>query len=125
MLDSGANLAFGSDCPVETLDPLPGIHAAVTRRSPDGRPGPEGWIPAQRLTVTEAVHAYTMGAAQASGEAHLKGSLSPGKLADVTVLSRDIFTVEPVKILDSRVTMTIFDGRIVFPGAGIEASLPK
>ena len=125
VLDSGACLAFGSDCPVETLDPLPGIHAAVTRRSPDGRPGPEGWIPAQRLTVTEAVHAYTMGAAQASGEAHLKGSLSPGKLADVTVLSRDIFTVEPVKILDSRVTMTIFDGRIVFPGAGIEASLPK
>ncbi len=121
VLDSGAHLAFGSDCPVETLDPLPGIHAAVTRRSSDGSPGPEGWIPVQRLTVTEAVRAYTVGAAQAAGEAHLKGSLSPGKLADVTVLSRDIFAIEPMEILDSRVTMTIFDGRIVFPGTGVEA----
>jgi predicted amidohydrolase YtcJ len=124
VLDSGAHLAFGSDCPVETLDPLPGIHAAVTRRSHAGSPGPEGWIPAQRLTVTEAVHAYTVGAAQASGEAHLKGSLSPGKLADVTVLSRDIFAIESMEILGSRVTMTIFDGRIVFPGIGMEAAHP-
>ena len=122
VLDSGAHLAFGSDCPVENLDPLPGIHAAVTRRSRGGSPGPEGWIPAQRLTVTEAVHAYTLGAAQASGEAHLKGSLSPGKLADVAVLSRDVFTIEPMEILESRVTMTIIDGRIVFPGIGTGAS---
>jgi predicted amidohydrolase YtcJ len=75
--------------------------------------------------VTEAVHAYTLGAAQASGEAHLKGSLSPGKVADVTVLSRDIFTIEPMEILEARVTMTIFDGRIVFPGIGAEASHPE
>ena len=125
VLDSGAHLAFGSDCPVETLDPLPGIHAAVTRRGPDGSPGPEGWIPAQRLTVTEAVHAYTMGAARASGETQVKGSLSPGKLADVAVLSRDVFAIEPMEILDVRVTMTIFDGRIVFPGIGAEASQLK
>jgi predicted amidohydrolase YtcJ len=124
VLDSGAHLAFGSDCPVETLDPLPGIHAAVTRRRHDGSPDPDGWIPAQRLSVTEAVHAYTLGAAHASGEAHLKGSLSPGKLADVTVLSRDIFAIEPMEILDSRVTTTIFDGRIVFPGKGMEAAHP-
>ena len=115
VLDSGAQLAFGSDCPVETLDPLPGIHAAVTRRRADGSPGPEGWIPAQRLTVTEAVHAYTSGAARASGEAHLKGSLSAGKLADMVVLSRDIFAIEPMEILDTCIQMTIFDGRIVFP----------
>jgi predicted amidohydrolase YtcJ len=121
VLESGARLAFGSDCPVETLDPLPGIHAAVTRRRHDGSPGPDGWIPAQRLTVTEAVHAYTLGAAHASGEAHLKGSLSPGKLADVTVLSHDIFAVDPVGILDSRVAMTVFDGQIVFPGTRVEA----
>jgi len=117
LLDSGAHLAFGSDCPVETLDPLQGIHAAVTRRRADGSPGPDGWIPAQRLTVAEAVHAYTLGAARASGEADLKGSLSPGKLADVTVLSRDIFAIEPMEILDSRVTITVFDGRIVFRAA--------
>jgi hypothetical protein len=114
VLDSGAHLAFGSDCPVETLDPLAGIHAAVTRRRADGSPGPEGWFPAERLTVAEAVHAYTLGAAHASGEARLKGSLSPGKLADVVVLSHDIFFIDPMEILGMRVEMTIFDGRVVY-----------
>lgn len=114
VLDSGAHLAFGSDCPIETLDPLPGIHAAVTRRRTDGSPGPDGWIPAQRLTVAQAVHAYTLGAAYASGEASVKGSLSPGKLADVVVLSQDIFQIEPMEILNTRVEMTLFDGRIVY-----------
>ncbi|MFN2186803.1 MAG: amidohydrolase family protein, partial [Anaerolineae bacterium] len=90
------------------------------RRRADGSPGPEGWIPAQRITVTEAVHAYTLGAAHAAGEAHLRGSLSPGKLADVAVLSSDIFAIEPSGILDARVTMTVFDGRIVFPDASVE-----
>jgi predicted amidohydrolase YtcJ len=112
--DCGARLAFGSDCPVETLDPLAGIHAAVTRRRADGRPGPEGWIPTQRLTVVEAVHAYTTGAAYASGEASLKGSLSPGKLADAIVLSHDIFEIDPMEILEARVDMTVFDGRAVY-----------
>jgi len=114
LLESDAALAFGSDCPIETLDPLAGIHAAVTRRRADGRPGPDGWIPAQRLTVAEAVHAYTLGAAHASGEAHLKGSLVPGKLADMVVLSQDIYQIDPMDILDTRVEMTIFDGRIVW-----------
>jgi hypothetical protein len=114
LLDSGARLAFGSDCPIETLDPLAGIHAAVTRRRADGAPGPNGWIPAQRLTVTEAVHAYTLGAAHASGEAHLKGSLRPGKLADMVVLSGDIFAIDPMGIADIHVEKTIFDGRIVY-----------
>jgi len=68
LLDAGAVLAFGSDSPVETLSVMHGIHAAVTRRRADGSPGPKGWYPAQRLTVTEAVRAYTAGAAYASGE---------------------------------------------------------
>ena len=114
VLDSGARLAFGSDCPVETLDPLIGIHAAVTRRRADGSPGPGGWIPGQRLTVAEAVHAYTMGAAYASGEAHVKGSLTSGKLADLVVLSDDIFGIEPTGILDTQVEMTVIDGQIVY-----------
>jgi predicted amidohydrolase YtcJ len=114
VLDSGARLAFGSDCPVEILDPLAGIHAAVTRRRADGSPGPEGWIPAQRLAVAEAVHAYTLGAAYASGEARLKGALAPGRLADLVVLSRDIFAIDPMEILDARVEMTVMDGRIVY-----------
>jgi predicted amidohydrolase YtcJ len=114
VLDSGARLAFGSDCAVETLDPLAGIHAAATRRRADGSPGPEGWIPAQRLTVVEAVHAYTLGAAYASGEAHLKGALAPGKVADLVVLSHDIFAIHPMEILEARIEMTVFDGQIVY-----------
>jgi predicted amidohydrolase YtcJ len=114
VLGSGAHLAFGSDCPVETLDPLAGIHAAVTRRRAGGSPGPAGWIPAQRLSVAEAVHAYTLGAAYASGEMRLKGSLVPGKLADLVVLSHDIFQIDPMEILETRVEMTVLDGRIVY-----------
>jgi predicted amidohydrolase YtcJ len=118
VLASGAHLAFGSDCPIETLDPLPGIHAAVSRRRADGRPGPKGWIPSQRLRVTEAVYAYTMGSAYASGEVHLKGSLTPGKLADMVVLSQDIFCSEPMEILEICAEMTIFDGRVVHRSDG-------
>jgi predicted amidohydrolase YtcJ len=112
LLERETWLAFGSDAPVETLDPLAGIHAAVTRRRADGSPGEEGWIPAQRLSVTQAVQAYTLGAARASGEQHLKGSLSPGKLADVVVLSHDIFHGDPMQIVETRVEMTVFDGQI-------------
>jgi predicted amidohydrolase YtcJ len=118
VLDSGAWLAFGSDCPVETLDPLAGIHAAVTRRRADGSPGPAGWIPGQRLSVSEAIHAYTVGAAHASGEGHLKGSLAPGKLADMVVLSHDLFSIDPMEILQVKVEMTVVDGRIVYDRAG-------
>ena len=114
VLDSGARLAFGSDAPVETMDPLAGIHAAVTRRRADGSPGPEGWIPAQRISVAQAVYAYTLGAAHASGEAHVKGSLTPGKLADLAVLSRDIFQGPPEEIAAARVEMTVLDGKIVY-----------
>lgn len=114
VLDAGGELAFGSDCPIETLDPLAGIHAAVTRRRSDGSPGPEGWIPGQRLTVAEAVRAYTLGAARASGEGQLKGSLVPGKLADLVVLSHDIFEIDPIEILETRVETTILGGRVVY-----------
>jgi predicted amidohydrolase YtcJ len=114
LLDAGARLAFGSDCPIETLDPLAGIHAAVTRRRASGSPGPEGWIPGQRLAVPEAVRAYTLDAAHASGETHVKGSLAPGKLADLVVLSHDIFKIDPMGILDASVEMTVFDGEVVF-----------
>jgi predicted amidohydrolase YtcJ len=114
LLDTGARLAFGSDCPIETLDPLAGIHAAVTRRRADGSPGPEGWIPGLRIAVSEAVHAYTLGAAYASGETHVKGSLAPGKLADLVVLSHNIFEMEPMDILAARVEMTVFDGEVVY-----------
>jgi predicted amidohydrolase YtcJ len=98
-LNAGAALAFGSDCPVEKIDPLRGIHAAVTRRRADGSPGPEGWYPEQRLTVEEAVRAFTMGAAYAAGVEDRLGSITPGKLADFTVLDRIFLKVAPMEIL--------------------------
>jgi hypothetical protein len=75
LLDEGTVLAFGSDCPVEVFDPLIGIHAAVTRRRPDGYPGDCGWHPEQGISVEEAVRAYTLGAAYASCEEDVKGSI--------------------------------------------------
>lgn len=113
LLDAGTALAFGSDCPVENLNPFVGIHAAVTRRCADGSPGPEGWYPEQRLTVGEAVHAYTLGAAYAVGLEDRLGSLSPGKLADLVVLDRDIFTCDPMGIVETRVAATMIGGKFV------------
>jgi predicted amidohydrolase YtcJ len=114
VLDHGAILAFGSDCPVEDLNVMMGIHAAVTRRRADGSPGPDGWIPEQRLTVDESVRAYTVGAALASGEEAIKGTLSPGNLADLVVLSRNIFAIDPSEILETEVLATMLDGEFVY-----------
>lgn len=113
LLDAGATLAFGSDWDVAPMKPIMGIYAAVTRRTLDGK-HPGGWIPEQKITVAEAVHAYTMGSAYASFEDTVKGSIEPGKLADLAVLSDDIFAIDPVKIADVKVYMTIYDGEIVF-----------
>ena len=113
LLDHGAVLAFGSDWPVAPLDPLLGIYAAATRRTLDGK-NPQGWIPQQRITVAEAVHAYTVGSAFAEHQEQVKGSLEPGKLADLAVLTEDIFQV-PVASLDkARVYMTVFDGTVIY-----------
>ena len=112
--DSGAKLAFGSDAPVETPDVIKGIHAAVTRMRADGTPGGEGWYPEERLTVEEAVWAYTVGAAYAGGTESSQGSITPGKLADLVVLSQDIFTVHPMAILETDVEATLFGGAFVW-----------
>ncbi len=114
LLDSGAVLAFGSDCPVEILDPLAGIHAAVTRRRADGSPGPEGWRPRQKISVGEAVRGYTLGAAHAAGRERELGSIAPGKRADLTILEQDIFSIPPQEIRSVAVSATIIAGRFVF-----------
>lgn len=114
LLNAGAVLAFGSDAPVETLSVMSGIHAAVTRRRPDGAPGPAGWYAEQRLTVDEAVYAYTAGAAFANGEETVKGSLAPDKLADLVVLSQDIFSIDPMAILETEVVGTLVGGAWVY-----------
>ena len=113
LLDAGVTLAFGSDWDVAPMSPLMGIYAAVTRRTLDGK-HPGGWVPEQKITVAEAVHAYTMGSAYASFEENVKGSIESGKLADLAVLSDNIFAVDPEKISDAKVYMTVLDGQVVF-----------
>jgi predicted amidohydrolase YtcJ len=109
--DSGALLVFGSDAPIEKVDPLPGIHAAVTRRRANGDPGPDGWYPAQKLTMHETIHAFTTAAALTAGSSADLGALAPGKLADLTITSRDLFTTPPDELLDITIDCTIVDGR--------------
>jgi predicted amidohydrolase YtcJ len=116
LLDHGVVLAFGSDWPVAPLDPLIGIYAAATRRTLDGK-NPEGWVREQRITVAEAVHAYTVGAAFAEHQEQVKGSLEPGKLADLAVLSDDIFKIPAASLDTVRVYMTVFDGRVIYQRA--------
>jgi hypothetical protein len=114
LLNVGTHLAFGSDAPVEPFDVMAGIYAAVTRRRPDGAPGPSGWQPQERITREEALRAYTLGPAYAAGEEGIKGSITPGKLADMVVLSQDILTCPAEEILSTRIEATIVGGRIVY-----------
>jgi predicted amidohydrolase YtcJ len=103
-------LVFGSDAPIEAIDPLPGIHAAVTRRRANGDPGPEGWNPEQRLTVLEAVHAFTTAAAFTAGQELRLGSIVPGKLADFTIFERDIFEIPHDELLEAGIAGTVVGG---------------
>lgn len=112
-LNHGVHLAFGTDWDVAPLNPLLTIYAAVTRATLDGK-YPDGWFPEQKLSVPEAVEAYTAGSAYAEFQDKEKGSIMPGKLADMVLLSDDIFTIDPVKIRDVNVIKTIVGGRIVW-----------
>jgi predicted amidohydrolase YtcJ len=112
-LNHGVHLAFGTDWDVAPLNPLLGVYAAVTRATLDGK-NPNGWFPEQKLTVTEAVHAYTMGSAYAEFQEKEKGSITPGKLADMVLLSDDIFSMDPVKIRDVKVLKTIVGGKVIW-----------
>jgi predicted amidohydrolase YtcJ len=113
LLDSGAVLAFGSDWDVAPMQPLMGIYAAATRRTLDGK-HPNGWVPEQKITVAEAIRAYTMGSAYASFDETIKGSIEPGKLADMVVVSDDILSVPAVEIEKTRVQTTVFDGKVIY-----------
>ena len=113
LLDSGATLAFGTDWTVAPLNPLLSIYAAVTRRTLDGK-NPNGWVPEQKITVEETVRAYTLGSAYAEFQENVKGSITAGKLADIVLLSRDIFKIDPNEIENVKVVMTMVDGRVVF-----------
>ncbi len=114
LLDKGARLAFGSDWPVEPLDPMRGLYSAVTRMNIEGEFPEGGWFPGQKLTMDEAIGLFTKGAAYASFEETVKGTLEPGKLADMVVLSKDLFTIAPREILTTEALITILGGRVVF-----------
>jgi len=114
LLDAGARIAFGSDWPVEPLDPMRGLYSAVTRKSIEFDVPEGGWFPEQKLTMAEAVGLFTKGAAYASFEEGIKGSLKPGKLADLVILSKDLFTIESKEILTTETLATILGGRVVY-----------
>lgn len=113
ILDNNGVLAFGTDWFVAPLNPMFGIYAAVTRRTLDDK-NPNGWVPEQKISVEEAVNAYTNGSAYAEFQENVKGSITVGKLADFVILSDDIFKIDPVKIWDVKVLTTIVDGKIVY-----------
>ncbi|NPA30366.1 MAG: amidohydrolase family protein, partial [Chloroflexi bacterium] len=110
----GARLVFGSDAPVESPDPWLGLWAAVTRRSPEGAPA-AGWYPQERLTLAEALAAYTVGPAYAAFREHDLGRLAPGYWADLMVLPHDPFALPPEALLETRPTRVMVGGRWVWP----------
>ena len=113
-LQNGAQLALGSDAPVESPNPFWGLHAAVTRQRADGSPGPEGWYPQQRLSMQQAIEGYTLGAAYAAGMEDRLGKLVPGYLADLIVLEQDPFVIPPADLLEMESSATMVGGEWVW-----------
>ncbi len=112
-LDTGVRLAFGSDWTVATMDPLWGMYAAVTRRTLDDK-NPGGWYPEQKITLAEAIEAYTLGSAYAEMAEGKKGSITVGKLADLVILDADVLAIAPEKLKDVKPAATIVGGKIVY-----------
>ena len=113
LLGTGAKLGFGSDWTVAPLDPILGIYAAVTRRTLDGK-NPNGWVPEQKITLGEALRAYTEGNAYATFNEGKWGTLAPGYYADLVVVDRNLFTVPPDSLDRARVSYTIVGGKVVY-----------
>ena len=113
MLNDGVRLAFGTDYPVEPINPMRGLHACVTRELPDG--GPKGgWQPQEKISIDDCIRGYTVGSAYAQFEEHRKGQIAPGMLADIVVLSADVTRIPPAEILRAHPRMTIVGGHIVY-----------
>jgi hypothetical protein len=113
-MKTGAVVSNGTDAPVEDVDPIASFYATVTRRLPDG----SLFFPDQRMTRMEALKSYTLAAAYSAFEEDIKGSLTPGKLADITVLTKDITRVPDAEIQSARVAMTIVGGKVAYQAAG-------
>jgi predicted amidohydrolase YtcJ len=115
LLDAGARIAFGTDFPVEPIEPVQGIYSAVTRQSRE-QPGdpPNGWLPEQRLSIEEAIRLYTAGSAYAEFQENEKGTLEEGMLADLVVWDRDLSSIPPAEILAAAPDLTMVGGRVVY-----------
>jgi hypothetical protein len=111
--NTGGLLAFGSDWPVVTLNPWPGVQNALTRQTTEGEP-PDGFVPKERISLENAIKAYTLGAALAGRREKTEGSLEPGKLADLIVLSQDLFKIAPTEIAKTEVLLTLVGGKVVY-----------
>jgi hypothetical protein len=111
-VDAGARIAFGTDWYVEPLNPMLGLYAAVTRQFPDGTPA-DGWFPEERIRMEQAIEYYTLGSAYAEFAERRKGSITEGKLADLVMVSRDLLTIPPREILETRALLTVVGGRVV------------
>ena len=111
--DAGGVLAFGSDWPIVTLNPWSGVQNAVTRQTTEGDPK-NGWIPAQRIRLADAIRGYTLNAAFAGRREKTEGSIEPGKLADLIVLSQNIFKIDPLKLRATKVLLTMVNGHVVY-----------
>ncbi len=122
--DRGGRLAFGSDWPVVTLSPWPGVQTAVTRQTRDGQP-PAGFNPKQRLSLEDAIKGYTLGAAVAGRREETEGSLEPGKLADLIILADDLFKIKPSEISKEEVLVTMVGGKVVYQSPKWKLSQPK
>ncbi len=113
---SGGKLAFGSDWPVVTISPWPGVQNALTRQTAEGEPA-GGWIPQERISLEDAIQGYTIGAAFAGRREKTEGSLEPGKVADLIILSKDLFKIEPPDVLNEEVLVTMVGGKVVYESA--------
>ena len=113
LAQADARLAFGTDWPVESLNPIEGIYSAVSRKSITDKAG-SAWLQDESLSVEKAIEFYTLASAYASFEEDIKGSLQPGKLADMVVLSKDILTIPEDEMLDAKVVYTILGGKIIY-----------
>ncbi len=118
---AGGALAFGSDWPIVTLSPWPGVQNAVTRQTTDGDPS-GGWLPKERISLDDAIKAYTLGAAFAGHREKTEGSLEAGKLADLIVLAQDLFKIEPTAIAETEVLLTMVGGKVVYQSSGWSAT---
>jgi hypothetical protein len=114
--NSGGVLGFGSDWPIVTLNPWPGVQNALTRQTIEGNP-PGGFLPKERISLEDAIRGYTLGAAIAGRREKSEGSLQPGKVADLIVLDRDLFRIEPTEIGKTEVLLTMVGGKVVYQSA--------